>query len=210
MDWPVCSGRPGPTRSRCRWPARARSTWSRCRTGANCPWRRDRTTPPSGLATAPGSGVSPPACRNPARPVASRAVTAPLIPGAQPWSHRGGSHGVLVLHGFTGNPQSMRPLAEAAAAAGFTVEMPLLPGHGTAIEDMVPTRFEDWSLAAESAYHDMAARCDKVIVSGLSMGGTLACWLAVRHPEIAGIGLPSDPTSNWLISGQPMVASVIP
>jgi carboxylesterase len=96
---------------------------------------------------------------------------------------------VLVLHGFTGSPQSMRPLAEAVAAAGFTVEMPLLPGHGTALEDMLPTRFEDWSLAAEAAYDQLAARCDKVIVSGLSMGGTLACWLAARHPEIAGIAV---------------------
>ena len=46
---------------------------------------------------------------------------------------------MLVLHGFTGNPQSLRPLAEAVADAGFTVDLPLLPGHGTAVEDMVPT-----------------------------------------------------------------------
>lgn len=83
----------------------------------------------------------------------------------------------------------MRPLAEAVAAAGFTVDLPLLPGHGTAVEDMVPTRWEDWSSAAESAYQALAARCDKVVVSGLSMGGTLTCWLAERHPEIAGIAV---------------------
>ncbi len=53
------------------------------------------------------------------------------IPGAEPWSAAGGPLGVLVLHGFTGNPQSMRSLAEAFAAAGYTVELPLLPGHGT-------------------------------------------------------------------------------
>jgi len=57
-----------------------------------------------------------------------------------------------VLHGFTGNPQSMRGLAVALADAGLTVEMPLLPGHGTAVEDMVPTRWEHWSGAAEAAY----------------------------------------------------------
>ena len=121
--------------------------------------------------------------------VASPLVTAPIIPGAEPWSSRGGSHGVLVLHGFTGNPQSMRPLAEAVAAAGFTVELPLLPGHGTAVEDMVPTRWEDWSAAAEAAYQALAARCDQVAVAGLSMGGTLTCWLAEQHPEIAGIAV---------------------
>jgi carboxylesterase len=101
----------------------------------------------------------------------------------------GGSHGVLVLHGFTGNPQSMRPLAEAVAAAGFTVELPLLPGHGTAVEDMVPTRWEEWSAAADAAYLGLAARCDRVVVAGLSMGGTLTCALAEDHAEIAGIAL---------------------
>ena len=96
---------------------------------------------------------------------------------------------MLVLHGYTGNPQSMRPLAEAAAAAGYTVDLPLLPGHGTAIEDLLPTRWEDWSGGAEAAYEALAARCDKVVVTGLSMGGTLTCWLAERHPEIAGIAV---------------------
>lgn len=94
-----------------------------------------------------------------------------------------------MLHGFTGNPQSMRPLAEALAAAGFTVELPLLPGHGTAIEDMLPTRWEDWSSAAGAAYRALADRCAQVVVTGLSMGGTLTCWLAEHHPEVAGIAV---------------------
>jgi carboxylesterase len=129
-------------------------------------------------------------------------VTAPIIPGAEPWSAEGGSHGVLVLHGFTGNPQSMRPLAEALAAAGFTVDLPLLPGHGTAVEDMVPTRWEDWSTAAEGAYLELAAQCERVIVTGLSMGGTLTCALAEDHPGIAGIAvinpLVEPPTAEFL------------
>ncbi len=83
----------------------------------------------------------------------------------------------------------MRPLAEAVAAAGLTVELPLLPGHGTAVEDMVPTRWADWSTAAEAAYEELAARCERVAVAGLSMGGTLTCWLAEQHPEIAGIAV---------------------
>jgi carboxylesterase len=116
-------------------------------------------------------------------------VTAPIIPGAEPWSSTGGSHGVLVLHGFTGNPQSMRPLAEAVAKAGFTVDLPLLPGHGTSVEDMLPTRWDDWSDGAESAYQALSARCDRIVVTGLSMGGTLTCWLAQHHPNIAGIAV---------------------
>jgi carboxylesterase len=110
-----------------------------------------------------------------------------IIPGCQPWSADGGPHGVLVLHGFTGNPQSMRGLAEAFADAGFAVDLPLLPGHGTSVDDMVTTGWSDWSAAAEAAYEAMAARVGKVVVAGLSMGGSLTAWLASRHPEIAGI-----------------------
>jgi carboxylesterase len=116
-------------------------------------------------------------------------MTAPIIPGAEPYSASGSAHGVLVLHGFTGNPQSMRGVAEALAAAGLTVELPLLPGHGTDIADMVPTRWSDWSGAADAAYNELAARCDAVAVVGLSMGGSLSVWLAERHPEIAALAL---------------------
>lgn len=112
-----------------------------------------------------------------------------LLEGAEPFSATGGPNGALVLHGFTGCPQSMRGLAQAFAGAGFTVELPLLPGHGSRVEDMVPTRWEDWSGAAELAYQELASRCDKVVVAGLSMGGTLTCWLAAHHPEIAGIAV---------------------
>jgi carboxylesterase len=110
-----------------------------------------------------------------------------VIPGAEPLSHIGRPIGVLVVHGFTGSPQTMRPVAEALVGADFTVEMPRLPGHGTSIEDMMTTAFDDWSATVEDAYADLAARTDKVVVVGLSMGGTLTCWLAERHPEIAGI-----------------------
>lgn len=110
-----------------------------------------------------------------------------IIPGCEPWSADGGPHGVLVLHGFTGSPQSMRGLAEAFAAAGFAVDLPLLPGHGTSVDDLVETSWDDWSSAAEAAYEALAAQCERVVVAGLSMGGSLTAWLASRHPEIAGI-----------------------
>ncbi len=111
----------------------------------------------------------------------------PILAGAEPFSAEGGPIGVVVLHGFTGSPQSLRPLAQAFATAGFTVELPLLPGHGTSVEDMVPTRWSDWSSTAEAAYRDLAGRCEQVLAAGLSMGGSLAIWLAERHPEIAGV-----------------------
>ena len=92
-------------------------------------------------------------------------MTPPILPGAEPYSAAGDARGALVLHGFTGNPQSMRGLALALAGAGLTVELPLLPGHGTAIADMVSTRWEDWSAAAEAAYTELAARSDGVVAA---------------------------------------------
>ena len=83
----------------------------------------------------------------------------------------------------------MRGLALALADAGLSVELPLLPGHGTDISDMLPTRWKDWSDAAEAAYAELAARCDSVVVVGLSMGGMLSVWLAEHHPEIAAIAV---------------------
>jgi carboxylesterase len=110
-----------------------------------------------------------------------------VLPGAEPFSSRGGRHGALVLHGFTGCPQSMRGLADAFTRAGFATELPRLPGHGTTVEDMATTTWRDWSATADAAYLDLAHRCERVVVAGLSMGGALTAWLASKHPEIAGI-----------------------
>ena len=106
---------------------------------------------------------------------------------AEPFSAPGGPHGALVLHGFTGNPSSVRGVAEALAAAGFAVELPRLPGHGTSVEDMLTTDFADWAATAEEAYLDLAERTASLVVVGLSMGATLAAWLAARNPGTAGL-----------------------
>jgi carboxylesterase len=123
---------------------------------------------------------------NGARPTMTPA--APIIEGAEPESIDGGPNGALVLHGFTGNPNSMRGIAHALGAAGFTVELPLLPGHGTTVEDMNDTSWPDWSGAAEAALERLQSRVDgKVVVVGLSMGGSLTAWLGARHSDLAGL-----------------------
>jgi carboxylesterase len=115
-------------------------------------------------------------------------MTFPIIVGAEPWSFVGDSHlGAIVLHGFTGNPSSMRGVAKALAGANFHIEMPLLPGHGTVIEDMKPTRWEDWAGEAEAAYQRLHQRATQVVVVGLSMGGALALRLGADHPDVAGL-----------------------
>jgi carboxylesterase len=114
-------------------------------------------------------------------------MTAPVVEGAEPFAAIGSDRGVLVLHGFTGSPYSMRPLAESLADRGLTVELPLLPGHGTSLADMVPTRWSDWTAAAAAAFDDLAARCSGVAVVGLSMGGGIACWLAESRPDVVAL-----------------------
>ena len=115
-------------------------------------------------------------------------MTAPVLPGAEPWSHEGTRGvGVLTIHGFTGNPSSMRGMAEALAGAGFHIELPRLPGHGTAVDDMLPTRWSHWTAEVESAYQRLAARTDSVVVAGLSMGASLTLWTGLEHPEVAGL-----------------------
>lgn len=106
---------------------------------------------------------------------------------AQGLSLPGGPHGAIVLHGLTGTPASVGSLAGAFAAAGLAVAVPLLPGHGSSVEDLAAVGWPEWTEAVDAAYRDLVGRCERVVVAGLSMGGSLACWLATQHPELAGL-----------------------
>ena len=114
----------------------------------------------------------------------------PVMPGAEPFHHDGGPIGALLCHGFTGTPQSLRPWAEHLAAAGVTVALPRLPGHGTSVAEANLTHWEDWYAELDRHLTLLAQRCDDVFVMGLSMGGTLAIRLAEeRGPDVAGLVL---------------------
>ena len=114
----------------------------------------------------------------------------PLLPGAEPYAADGDSTGILLIHGFTGSPKSMKPWGERMAAEGHTVRVPRLPGHGTRWQDMNLTRWEDWYAEADRAFGELQRACDKVFVFGLSMGGSLTLRLAERHGDaIRGIVL---------------------
>jgi carboxylesterase len=111
----------------------------------------------------------------------------PVLEGAQPFYFEGNKVGILISHGFTGSTQSMRPLGEAYAKAGYTVCGPRLKGHGTHYEEMETTTHQDWIASIEEGYQWLKKRCETIFVTGLSMGGTLTLYLAEQHPEIKAI-----------------------
>ncbi|SDJ13789.1 carboxylesterase [Frankineae bacterium MT45] len=144
------------------------------------------------------------------------------LAGSESFSIDGGAIGVLVSHGFTGMPASMRPWAEHLAAQGYTVRLPLLPGHGTTWQDLNATTWQDWYATIEASYAELAARCDQIFVCGLSMGGTLVTRLAEEKGDaIAGLVLvnPAYATErrdaafakyiSWLVKSMPGIASDI-
>lgn len=107
-----------------------------------------------------------------------------------PFTHDGNRTGIVLCHGFTGSPASMRPWAEYMAAQGFTVRLPLLPGHGTSPRDMATRSWQDWYATVRAAVQELQGTCERVFVFGLSMGGTLTLRLAEEFgDDISGIVL---------------------
>jgi carboxylesterase len=151
------------------------------------------------------SDVGAPDHRDPAVPI--------VAPSAHPWSAAGGDVGVLLLHGFTGNPTSMRPLAEHLAGAGLAIELPRLPGHGTHWKDLARTSWQDWAREAASALDRLRTRASVVAVVGMSAGGALALHLAqTRGRDVDAIVLinPSVTFRHPLKPVAGIVARVLP
>jgi carboxylesterase len=125
-------------------------------------------------------------------------MKAPYMSGAEPFFHYGNHVGCLLLHGFTGTPNEMRELGTRLKARGYTVTGPALAGHASRIEDMLPTRWDDWYRTATDAYDQLAQTCHTIFPIGLSLGGALALHLAAHRP-VSGAVAVSAPASvdNW-------------
>jgi len=101
-----------------------------------------------------------------------------------------GRTGVLLVHGLCGSPAEMRFIANGLTRSGYVVHCPQLAGHGGSEAELTATRWQDWYDSAEKGLIELCARCDRVVVGGLSTGAVLALMLAARHPDkISGLAL---------------------
>jgi carboxylesterase len=145
-----------------------------------------------------------------------------LVADAQPFSADGGPIGVVVSHGFTGMPSSVRPWAEHLAGAGYSVRLPLLPGHGATWRETNRSRWPQWYATVEQSYRELAERCTAVFGVGLSMGATLVTRLAQVHPDgVAGLVLVNPaygtrrfdaklaPYISWIVKSRPAIGGDI-
>jgi carboxylesterase len=133
--------------------------------------------------------------------------------GAEPYFGGFGPDGVLLCHGFSGSPHSLRPWAEHLEADGFRVVLPRLPGHGTTWQELNQTRWEDWYGHVERAFLDLRAECERVFVCGLSMGGGLALRIAEQHGDaVAGVAVvnPAIASDDLRIRALPVLRHLVP
>ena len=79
--------------------------------------------------------------------------------------------GVVLVHGFTGSPASMRPWAHFLQDRGYAIRVPLLPGHGTHWNDLNQVKWQEWPDRVMQDVAELRQSCSKVFVFGLSMGG---------------------------------------
>ncbi len=92
--------------------------------------------------------------------------------------------GCLLLHGFSGSPLEMTPMAQALAEEGWTISVAQLAGHDTSPWDLARTTWNEWVASARDAYLDLRRRCRRIAIVGLSMGGAVALYLAAsERPE---------------------------
>jgi carboxylesterase len=94
-----------------------------------------------------------------------------------------GRTGFLLIHGLGGTPVELKFVAKGLARRGFFVHCCQLAGHCGTEEDLIATTWQDWYASVVTAFDELRAQCDTVVVGGLSMGGVLALHLAAQRPD---------------------------
>ncbi len=93
----------------------------------------------------------------------------------------GGPDAVLLLHGLTGSPFEVAPVARRLAEAGFRCLAPVMAGHGGPPEELIGVPWSEW---VDKASRDLGrlAGARRTFVVGCSMGALVACALAHDEP----------------------------
>jgi carboxylesterase len=99
------------------------------------------------------------------------------------------THAVLVLHGFGDTPQSVRELGHHLHAAGYSVELPLLPGHGRTLTEFGLARAHDWIGFVRDQVARLRREYAHVSVVGLSMGAALSAIVAAERDDLDALVL---------------------
>jgi carboxylesterase len=135
------------------------------------------------------------------------------IPNAEPFHLSGNQIAVLMIHGFSGSPASIRPWAEGLHQAGYTVKAPRLPGHGTSWTEMNETTWQQWFAEVSQAFQELRQSHQRIFVAGFSMGGALAIHLtALMGQQIEGLILinPSIGDDRLIMGLVPIIKYVVP
>lgn len=102
-------------------------------------------------------------------------------PEAGPFRFEGRGQAALLIHGLTGTPAQLKGIgAEISRSLGWEVRAPLLPGHGTTVEDLSRTTAEDWIRSVDEAVTCLSGTFSRIHLLGLSMGASL-CLQAYRE-----------------------------
>ena len=111
-----------------------------------------------------------------------------IVIGAEAITRRGVRSGaVLLFHGYNDSPQAVASLAGALHRSGWTVHVPVLPGHARTLQEFSRSGSQAWIEAARSEYRALHAQHDAVAIGGLSMGGALAMLVAAEQPEVRAV-----------------------
>ncbi len=87
---------------------------------------------------------------------------------------------IIMVHGFPSTPYTYHWAAKEAYKQGYDVFVPLLPGFGTAVEDLYNTTFSQWFAYLQKVYETKRGAYEHLFVVGTSMGGSMALKLAQK------------------------------
>ncbi|WP_067730269.1 alpha/beta hydrolase [Oceanobacillus damuensis] len=87
----------------------------------------------------------------------------------------------LVIHGYTGGPYEVDPLAEFLKEnTDWHIEVPTLPGHGSEL-NLENVSYKKWIKSAENELKKLQKNYDEIYLIGFSMGGMIAAYLAAKY-----------------------------